>query len=85
MASTLKEARSDISTSRSSYSLVRTLLDGGARAHSRARGRGRLCVQVRVIHEVVISREIKKRENLVSTESSTIRKILYPRKFPAIR
>ncbi len=54
MASTQREARSDISTYRSSYfSLARrTLLDGGARAHSRAR------------HEVVnvIGREIKKRE-----------------------
>ncbi len=56
----------------------RTLLDGGARAHSRARGRPpmRACAH----HEVVIGRE-----NLVHTESSTIRESLYPRKFPAIR
>ncbi len=33
----------------------------------------------------VYGREIKKRENIVFTESSTIREILYLRKFPAIR
>ncbi len=32
-----------------------------------------------------IDREIKNRENLVLTRFGTIREILYPRKFPAIR
>ncbi len=50
----------------------RTLLDGGERAcASRSK--------------VVIGREIKKRENFVFTESSTIREILYLPKFPAIQ
>ncbi len=103
MASTQKEAHSGISTSRSSYfSLVRTSLDGGARAridsargwlasfpgqHNEASGwpavTARACA--RAHHEVVIGREIKRRENLVFTESSTIREILYPQTFPAIR
>ncbi len=33
----------------------------------------------------MIDREIKNRENLVLTRFGTIREILYPRKFPAIR
>ncbi len=39
----------------------------------------------RARHEVVIGREIKKRENLVFTKSSTIREILYLRKIPTIQ
>ncbi len=91
MASMQKEAHSGISTSRSSYfSLVCTShvarWRGGARIVVRVAvgsGRGTLHAHARV--SKWICREIKKRKNLVFTESSTIRKILYPRKFPAIR
>ncbi len=83
MASTQKEAHLGISTSCSNYfslALVRTLLDGGVRAHIQVVVR--LAVAARARHKVVIGREIKKPENLVLPNLPQFSKFCTRENFP---